>query len=341
MSDYRHHRSFRVLPQRRAFTLVELLVVIAIIGTLVGMLLPAVQSAREAARSASCKNNLRQAGVAMHNHANARNALPEGAFRWGYGTWATKILPYIEDEALGKAYSTAVPYFNPANRPVTETRIAVFTCPSDSPQLSTLDANRGDASADRLPKHNYVANFGNTGFVDGQGGPATKHYGSDTSVTFSGAPFYWGSSSEPAERVKFSKITDGLSKTLLLSETVQGKSGGYVAGAGVDIGDRINGENDDWRGMLWHSETCHFSTYLPPNAAEPDIINEWFCNAPNNPPCYEGSPSPERPATKAARSHHRGGVMAVRCDGSVDFISDDVALAVWRAMSTTQGAESL
>ncbi len=72
--------SARARQARRAYTLIELLIVIGIISLLVQMLLPAVQSAREAARSLVCKNHLRQMGVATQSYLGARRAFPSGGW---------------------------------------------------------------------------------------------------------------------------------------------------------------------------------------------------------------------------------------------------------------------
>src|SRR4029078_3587901 len=103
------------LRQVAGFTLVELLVVIAIIGILVALLLPAIQAAREAARRRQCMNNMRQVGLALHNHVSAKGKLPSGgegtvwtpgAIATGFDVTSTftQLLPYLEEVTIASLY---------------------------------------------------------------------------------------------------------------------------------------------------------------------------------------------------------------------------------------------
>src|SRR5687768_10129314 len=103
------------ISQPRGFTLVELLVVIAIIGVLIALLLPAVQAAREASRRAKCCNNMRQFGIAVHNHHDTLGHIPPGIGYYTpgeplrvFGTYNFHLLPYYEqanlfEQSLGDA----------------------------------------------------------------------------------------------------------------------------------------------------------------------------------------------------------------------------------------------
>src|SRR5216117_2575199 len=97
------------MSSKRVFTLVELLVVIAIIGVLVALLLPAVQAAREAARRMRCQNNLKQIGLASHNHHDVVGEIPQAYSETTGLSWHVYILPYIEQQALYNNFDLVTP----------------------------------------------------------------------------------------------------------------------------------------------------------------------------------------------------------------------------------------
>jgi len=106
---------------RVGFTLVELLVVIAIIGILVALLLPAVQAAREAGRRMSCQNNLKQLGIAAHNHHDTLKVLPHAGDSWTSFSTPNRIydptrnIPYVkEQQRAGWAFQLA-PFMEQTN----------------------------------------------------------------------------------------------------------------------------------------------------------------------------------------------------------------------------------
>jgi prepilin-type N-terminal cleavage/methylation domain-containing protein/prepilin-type processing-associated H-X9-DG protein len=292
--------------QRRGFTLIELLVVIAIIAILIGLLLPAVQKVREAAARSTCQNNVKQIALALHNYHDSNGRLPPGDPGTGsYGTWQVVILPYIEQDNLGRLYqnfggSGAVKFNNDPNLTnVTSKYVKSLTCPSDP--------NAGLTLAFGTTKHNYAVNFGNT----------TRTQVSYNGVDFGGAPFSYNN-----KTFKLLDVKDGTSSTLMVAEVLQGLSTANI---------------DDVRGATWYGPPAGFEGYYGPNTPSPDNVQfASYCN--NQPdqglPCVLSAVN-----LYSARSKHSGGVNVAFCDASVHFISDNVPIATWRALSTSQGSE--
>ena len=140
------------------FTLVELLVVVAIVGALSALLFPAVQSAREAARRATCRNHLKQIGLALHSYVQAHDAFPPGCIvslgghprynPWTeagvasphrHGTsWMLMLLPHIEQAAIHDAWNFT--WNVVGNASLAQRDISLFYCPSRRKQIRRDDA---------------------------------------------------------------------------------------------------------------------------------------------------------------------------------------------------------
>ncbi len=270
---------------RSGFTLIELLVVIAIIAILVALLLPAVQQAREAARRSSCKNNLKQLGVALHNYhdthnvfppAFARSIQPDGSAPSGGWGWGVMLLPFIEQPGLYDALRPNTEPFHEivaadtpgeAQRILLQTPINTYRCPSDT----------------GAPINNQRANYGTSNYIGIWGAhvDAGLHTGAGNGCMFFNS------------RIGFRDILDGTSNVLVLGERAFVNNpprmpwrGGIYAGVNNPAG---AGWGSTMRGV-WDSPAFRL------NGTDP-----W-----------------------AFSSLHKGGAQFVLGDGSVRFISENI-----------------
>jgi prepilin-type N-terminal cleavage/methylation domain-containing protein len=125
--------------RRGGFTLIELLVVIAIIGVLIALLLPAVQRVREAAQRASCGNNLKQIGIAVHLYHDSFNVLPPARTRDNGLSWTVLILPYLEQDNFYRQWNTLETYAaQVSGTSLAQTAVPVFFCPARRTAMDSI-----------------------------------------------------------------------------------------------------------------------------------------------------------------------------------------------------------
>jgi prepilin-type N-terminal cleavage/methylation domain-containing protein len=216
--------------RKTGFTLVELLVVIAIIGILVSLLLPAVQYARESARAASCWNNQKQLGVALHLFHDTHRRLPAG---WtgsspdnGWG-WCSEILPQLEQNDLFNKLRRDLPIDDPLNKQVRETPLPILLCPSDGVKSTfTIYGGLGSVEFGNMDVGTSLFDVGRTNYV-GVFGTDEIEVAPDKG----NGTFFFNS------KMGLSDLSDGLSNTLIVGER-QSRLGGSTW-TGV-----INGANN-------------------------------------------------------------------------------------------------
>jgi prepilin-type N-terminal cleavage/methylation domain-containing protein len=320
----------------RGFTLIELLVVIAVIGILIALLLPAVQQAREAARRAQCRNNMKQIGIALHNYADAHSAfppvsvMPQGRISQPWSAH-TRLLPFLEQANVASLINWETDFEYTSKPQVARIRIAIYLCPSEP-----NDRARPTATITHYPL-NYGFNEG-TWFI----------YDPSTGAVGDGA-------FAPNRAMRTGEFTDGMSNTLAVAEvkafqanlwdSMQPATPGIAPPLQpLDLAPYYGGTLDENGHTEWVEgdvrETGVTTTFTPNRMVAYDAGGQAHDIDFTSMRDGESFTIPTYAAI-TARSYHPGMVNVLLMDGSSRSISDNIDLGIWRGLGTRAGGEVL
>lgn len=219
----------------RGFTLIELMVVIAITGILIALLLPAVQKVRESARTAQCRNNMRQIAIALHNYHDRFNILPPGSQVADLRTspvtksfgWLIPVMPDLELRTIYDQFDFSIDCQSDAHRHLTQKRIPVFECVSDPKASSRVTWNETPYSG-VWGATNYLGVSGNNGmqFTAYQG--ECDDFAKTDGAFKTHAGMFFGNSA-----IRFADVSDGTSQTLCFGERGVVQQWGKWGGPGI------------------------------------------------------------------------------------------------------------
>jgi prepilin-type N-terminal cleavage/methylation domain-containing protein/prepilin-type processing-associated H-X9-DG protein len=349
----------RLRSRSRGFTLIELLVVIAIIAILIGLLVPAVQKVREAAARASCTNNLKQIGIALHAYHNTFGKLPPakinsgsyacynpagvfvGAANYNYypnkpykvynHTGFTLLLPYIEQAPLYKQYNFDLPASNSCWNVVTPQEASPYPLSqkylANYPNGVTGTTNAA-VVATPIPTYTCPADT-NPPAIDNNTNPPYGPYastGARSNYLFScgDADDYSG----PYKPTNGGAGMFGINGAARFSDVRDGTSNTLMVGESRQLGVSSS------YGPRWGSGTHTSVTGLV-------YINDaWTAiNYPYSP--TSSGITAQLQYAWVFGSWHNGGANFVFGDGSVHFLSDSTSLATLYALATIAGGESV
>jgi type II secretory pathway pseudopilin PulG len=361
----------RPIARRRRLhgvSLVELLVVIAIIGGLIALLLPAVNAAHESARRNQCTSNLHQIALAMQQHEETFGCLPPGlpncvdpanfgiaggisVGAWCQGPdWTIAIMPYMEErnsfDLIKKCMETTSNVCDECTSAAAPSALKGLTPPPlyFCPSAEFLEENSqlSDLGLTRVIKANYVGNFGSVNYFSYRIPSEAGVFDIVDVRSARGAPIVQ-TKGDPSMKgtwkmgsrlgVKFASISDGMSKTILVSEILAYPSPSDVRGT--------------W--TLGGMGGMSFTTSLPPNSTSADDLLASCQPSPpmslmGSPPYQFGcTPEPSPPTGTSyatARSAHVGGVIATMVDGSTHFVEEGIDPLVWKNLGTRRGGIS-